>query len=132
MDKVHAESMVHIMIEDACNLCVKGMNSKVEELRSSVERIVNTYDLDEHFIDEFDMDVEDVKERQNQKRELNLIAMGRAEIFFIFSDYVRQHSKMHLYSNQSLRMLKRRTIRVLWLKFESISTWSILQENTNE
>lgn len=84
MDKVHAESMVHIMIEDACNLCVKGMNSKVEELRSSVERIVNTYDLDEHFIDEFDMDVEDVKERQNQKPRIEFDSNGESgNIFYI-------------------------------------------------
>ena len=84
MDKVHAESMVHIMIEDACNLCVKGMNSKAEELRSSVERLIKTYGLDEHFLDEFDMDVEEVKDRQNQKPRIEFDSNGESgNIFYI-------------------------------------------------
>lgn len=84
MDKVYAESMVRIMIKNACNLCIKGMNDKVDELRSSVERLVYTYDLDEHFIDEFDMDVEDVKERQNKKPRVEFDSNGESgNIFYI-------------------------------------------------
>lgn len=84
MDKIHAVSMVRIMIKDACNLCVKGMNGKVDELRSSVERLINTYGLDEHFIDEFDMDVQEVKERQNRKPRVEFDSTDESgNIFYI-------------------------------------------------
>lgn len=84
MDKIYAESMVRIMIKDACNLCIKGMDGKVDELRSSVERLINTYGLDEHFIDEFDMDVQEVKERQNRKPRVEFDSNGESgNIFYI-------------------------------------------------
>jgi len=69
MDREHAESIVRIITADACEKARKNLTAEVGELREAVVRLVNSLNLDERFVEQFDMDVEcEIQLRDNKPR----------------------------------------------------------------
>lgn len=53
------DGVVRELIQSACEITrVEGTEGNVEKLRQAVKLLVDVYSLDEHLIDEFEMDVE--------------------------------------------------------------------------
>lgn len=69
MNKVrHFEDMVRDLIATACELTqTEGNEERVIKLKSAVELMVDSLNLDEHFIDEFDMDVSEANNRERKE-----------------------------------------------------------------
>ena len=69
MNKVrHFEDMVRDLIATAYELTqTEGNEERVIKLKSAVELMVDALNLDEHFIDEFDMDVSEANNRERKE-----------------------------------------------------------------
>ena len=69
MNKVrHFEDMVRDLISTACELTrTEGNEEKVEKLKAAVELMVDALNLDEHYIDEFEIDVNEANNRESKE-----------------------------------------------------------------